>query len=158
PQRAEERREHEDERGVHRLVPARRNREPEEVPARAAIRPELERVPLLLVHGPEEHAEERDRDERGDDASIAAPFLGRLLRDAHRRARRAHDDVPTAEEVDEERDAHAHAGAREAVVHSDLLPERSAHERREERARVDAHVEDRERLITAWIALAVERA
>ena len=61
-------------------------------------------------------------------------------------------------EIDRETDHHADAGGAEAVVPADLLAERAADERREERAEIDADIEDRIGAVAAVIAGRVESA
>jgi len=57
-----------------------------------------------------------------------------------------------APEIEHEAQHHTHSGGAEAVVPAQLLAQRAADQRREERAQVDAHVEDREGAVAARVA------
>ena len=76
------------------------------------------------------------------------------------RPRRPHEEVggegALPEKVEAETRDHADAGGAEAVVPAEPLPERAADERREERAEVDPHVEDRECAVPPRITRRVE--
>ena len=61
-------------------------------------------------------------------------------------------------EVDRERDRHADPGGGETIMPAQLLAERTAHQRREERPDVDADVEDRIGAIAPRVSRRVEAA
>ena len=60
--------------------------------------------------------------------------------------------------VDDERDRHADAGGGEPIMPAQLLAERAANQRREERADIDADVEDRIGAVAPMVSRRVEAA
>ena len=82
----------------------------------------------------------------------------RSRRQARRLLRSSGGSVGAAIEIDRKPERHADAGGGEAVVPAELLAERAADERRQERAEIDADIEDREGAVAARIAGRVERA
>ena len=161
PQRQDERREGEDHERVERLEPGDGDLPgPEQQVDGAvgvAVGPERDGVALLLVGGPEERHRQREQHERAHGAPfVAAERLCLALRQhaaSHVRRQRAR-----GVEIDRQPERHADAGRAEAVVPAELLAERAADQRRQERAEVDADIEDREGAVAARIAGRIERA
>ena len=122
-----------------------------------AVGPERDGVALLLVGRPEERHRQRQQDERAHRAPFVAAERLRLaggLAPGERVGRQHRRGI----EVDRKPDRHADAGRGEAVVPAELFAERAADQRRQERAEVDADVEDREGAVAARVAGRVERA
>ena len=61
-------------------------------------------------------------------------------------------------EIDDEAGGHADAGGGEAVMPAEFFAQRAADERRQERAEIDADIEDREGAVAAAVAGRIERA
>lgn len=160
PELREQRREDEDEERVDRLEPTCRHlvvpAEDGDVTVGLPLGKQREGGTRLLERHPEEdHEKEQDEDhrdlfplfpsERRRDDVGAVGVLGDLLA----LARLAEE--PLAVEHDPDADEHADAGREEPPLKAVGLGESSAHERREERAKIDAHVEDRVRAVHARI-------
>jgi hypothetical protein len=166
PEHRERDAEQHDEERVQRLEPACRGQEAADFAPRVLLREQVHQAAGLLEGRPEDDDEHEDHE---DDPDAVTLDLGERVLDATRHRERAMRaglapdvaDVALREgKLDDDRDQHADAGGQEADAPAigRVLAERRAHERREERARVDAHVEDHEGAVAARVALRVEVA
>src|SRR5205823_5093866 len=147
----------EDAERVHRLEERRGDLPAEDDgPARALVGPRLHRVALLLVDRPEGDVERAEADERPDALPLVARerdrrLFGRGLLVGLARGRGGlllHDRVGsevllTERDIEDQAERHADAGGGEAVVPAVDGGEGAADEVADERAEVDADVEDR---------------
>ena len=138
--------------GVEALVPGARNRDAEVGPVDLLVGPELHRVGLLLVHRPVDDVEEAEHDEGADHLALirGQRRAGLLALELVR------SEVTLPDQVEHQPDQHADTSGGEAVVPTEDLPQGSADERREDRAEVDAHVEDAEGAVAAGVVVGVE--
>ena len=152
--------------GIERLEPAGRHQEGSHLAVGVLVGEQVHEAAGLLEGRPEDHDEGEDHEDHAQ--SLALDLRERLLLAARHPerslgSRLAADvaDVTLREgELDDHGQQHADARGEEAGAPAvgRVLAERRADERREERADVDAHVEDDEGTVAARVALRVEVA
>ena len=158
PNAIEKGRKQDDEEWIEHLEPRRWNVDTKNTPVRFFIGPYLQCIPLLLVHTPEEdvyEAEVPDNNQWTHPARTAGLFFFSCSLDDVLVVLR---EVLATHPIDHGSDEHADAGGGEAVVPAYFLSERTAYNRREERAKVHTHVVDRVGAVDALIAGLIERA
>ncbi len=161
PHHQQERCEGEDHEGVERLKPGDRDLSAPDQEIDGAVGefvgPQRDGVALLLVGRPEEGRGDRQQQERADRPPFVAAerLCGLFGGDA---AVHIWGQCARGVEIDQKPDGHADPGCGEAVVPAEPFAQRAADQWGEERAEIDADVEDREGAVSPRIAGRIERA
>ena len=120
------------------------------------VSPQRDRIAGLLVSRPEQGRGHK-QNQNGDDAAPLVARQRRLLDVCGFRLRQGvHRQQRHGIEINSEPDQHADAGGGKAVMPAGFLAQRAANQRRQERAEIDADIEDRIGAVAAMVARRIE--